>query len=184
MKCENCGNDHDGSYGSGRFCDSKCARSYSTKENRDEINRKVSIANGGDGNPKKNKCLFCGNITNRNLYCNNDCKKKYKLKLKYDRFELNQKFDSKRDARFYLINTRGHKCQICGITEWHGKPVPLVMDHIDGNSDNHSFDNCRIICRNCDGLLPTYCKGNKNAKGTKRSIKRNALYHKSKQRQL
>lgn len=29
--CEYCGNEHDGSYGSGRFCSSKCARKFSNK---------------------------------------------------------------------------------------------------------------------------------------------------------
>lgn len=31
MKCENCGNEHDGSYGSGRFCSDHCRRVYSGK---------------------------------------------------------------------------------------------------------------------------------------------------------
>ena len=42
MVCEKCKNDHNGSYGSGRFCSSKCARSFSTSEKRKEINKKVS----------------------------------------------------------------------------------------------------------------------------------------------
>lgn len=42
MICENCQNDHAGKYGSGRFCSSKCARGYSTKSKRSEINNKVS----------------------------------------------------------------------------------------------------------------------------------------------
>ena len=41
-KCENCGTNHDGEYGSGRFCSSKCARGFSTKFKREEINEKVS----------------------------------------------------------------------------------------------------------------------------------------------
>ncbi len=44
MNCENCENEHDGSYGSGRFCGPKCARSFSTKARRQEINKKVSRA--------------------------------------------------------------------------------------------------------------------------------------------
>lgn len=40
--CENCGKEHDSSYGSGRFCDNKCARGFSTKGKRKEINEKVS----------------------------------------------------------------------------------------------------------------------------------------------
>lgn len=42
MICENCQRDHDGLYGSGRFCSCKCARGFSTKEKRQEINEKVA----------------------------------------------------------------------------------------------------------------------------------------------
>ena len=61
MICENCGSNHDGSYGSGRFCCSKCARGFSTKANREEINRKVSKTLGGRNyTPKEKFCLCCG----------------------------------------------------------------------------------------------------------------------------
>lgn len=59
-------------------------------------------------------------------------------------------------VRIYLENKYGHKCSICGITEWCGQPVPLVVDHIDGNSRNHKVDNFRLVCHNCDAQLPTY----------------------------
>jgi hypothetical protein len=42
MVCENCNKDHDGKYGTGRFCSVKCARGFSTKNKRAEINEKVS----------------------------------------------------------------------------------------------------------------------------------------------
>lgn len=32
MKCENCGNEHDGSYGSGRFCSKHCRCSFNAKK--------------------------------------------------------------------------------------------------------------------------------------------------------
>ncbi len=41
MICENCENEHNESYGSGRFCSSKCARGFSTKKKRSLINEKV-----------------------------------------------------------------------------------------------------------------------------------------------
>lgn len=41
-RCENCDLEHNGNYGSGRFCNDKCARSFSTKKNREQINKKVS----------------------------------------------------------------------------------------------------------------------------------------------
>ena len=42
MICENCNLKHEGNYGSGRFCTEKCARGFSTKLKRNEINNKVS----------------------------------------------------------------------------------------------------------------------------------------------
>ena len=42
MLCESCGHPHNGLYGSGRFCSVQCARSFSTKNNRNDISIKVS----------------------------------------------------------------------------------------------------------------------------------------------
>jgi hypothetical protein len=42
MICENCGINHNGDYGSGRFCSPKCSRGFSTKAKRLEINEKLS----------------------------------------------------------------------------------------------------------------------------------------------
>lgn len=41
-KCENCGSEKLHKYGSGRFCSQECAKSFSTKLKRKEINKKVS----------------------------------------------------------------------------------------------------------------------------------------------
>lgn len=56
-KCENCDSDHNGEYGSGRFCSSKCARGFSTKAKRTEINEKVSRTLTKD--PYKKICDYC-----------------------------------------------------------------------------------------------------------------------------
>lgn len=45
--CENCGKEHNGSYGSGRFCSKECAKSFSTKSDN-----KVSL--------KLGNCIDCG----------------------------------------------------------------------------------------------------------------------------
>jgi hypothetical protein len=45
MVCENCGIEHSGEFGSGRFCSLKCSRSFSTKNKRTEINEKIRVAN-------------------------------------------------------------------------------------------------------------------------------------------
>lgn len=64
----------------------------------------------------------------------------------------------------YLINLHGHKCMLCGLSEWRGYPIPLVCDHIDGDHSNTSLENFRVICNNCDSILPTF-KGKNRGKG-------------------
>ncbi len=59
MICENCKNKHDGNYGSGRFCSSKCARSFSTKNKRKEINKKVSESLKGFRTIQGGKVKLC-----------------------------------------------------------------------------------------------------------------------------
>ena len=55
MICENCGTEHSGKYGSGRFCCQKCARGFSTKRKRKEINEKVSSALKGRSSALKGR---------------------------------------------------------------------------------------------------------------------------------
>ena len=54
-----------------------------------------------------------------------------------------------------------HKCEMCGITEWNGKPTPIELDHIDGNRYNNTIENLRILCPNCHAQTDTYRGKNK-----------------------
>ena len=53
--CERCLEQHDGSYGSGRFCSSRCARGFSTAAKREEISKRVSKTLTGKPHPTKRK---------------------------------------------------------------------------------------------------------------------------------
>jgi len=64
-------------------------------------------------------------------------------------------------VKLNIIEKYGHKCAICGITEWMNQPVPLVCDHIDGNPENNLINNFRVVCGNCDMQLPTYKSKNR-----------------------
>lgn len=68
--------------------------------------------------------------------------------------------------RRYLLRTRPHRCEIpeCGQTAWLDQPIPLEMDHIDGNSQNNTEANLRLICPNCHALQPTH-KGKNRGRG-------------------
>jgi hypothetical protein len=66
MFCQNCNLEHTGTYGSGRFCSVKCARGFSTKAKRTEINKQVSATQAGRKLTKEHiKNIELGNNFNR-----------------------------------------------------------------------------------------------------------------------
>lgn len=56
-------------------------------------------------------------------------------------------------------------CDCCGIgPEWCGKPMPLILDHINGVNNDNRLENLRFVCSNCDTQLDTYKSRNKSKK--------------------
>lgn len=53
-------------------------------------------------------------------------------------------------------------CSKCGIKEWIGKKLVMVLDHINGDGNDHRLENLRFICPNCNSQLPTFSGRNKN----------------------
>jgi hypothetical protein len=49
-----------------------------------------------------------------------------------------------------------HRCAGCGLGEWEGRPIPLELDHIDGDRTNNELGNLRLLCPNCHALTDTY----------------------------
>ena len=52
-------------------------------------------------------------------------------------------------------------CSHCTNTTWLGAPIPLELDHKDGDSQNNCITNLRLLCPNCHALTPTYRGKNK-----------------------
>jgi hypothetical protein len=60
------------------------------------------------------------------------------------------------NVKKYLVELNNGKCVVCGLNEWMGKSIALVIDHINGNSDDNRLVNLRIICNNCDAQSGTF----------------------------
>lgn len=185
-KCVRCGAEYESRSGNRRYCD-KCSHQSvyiepdSTKHKKHKGDWVISI------------CLNCGKEIKRKwecLYCDNHCQAEYKWKQTKQRILEAGEFDAssgsttkgetnRPQAKRFLEEEYGHKCAICGLTEWMGQPIPVVVDHIDGDPSNHKIDNFRLVCGNCDMQLPTYKAKNK---GKGRKFRRD-LYEKDKSTQ-
>lgn len=55
------------------------------------------------------------------------------------------------------------KCEICGLSEWQGKPIPLELHHKNGNHYDNTLENLEIVCPNCHAQQP----GNSGASANK-----------------
>ena len=77
---------------------------------------------------------------------------------------------STRVVRRYIETEPGfdHKCCICNNIEWMGKPIPLELDHINGNNRDNRRENLRFICLNCHAQTHTFRGRNINRKGGKK----------------
>jgi len=112
-------------------------------------------------------CLHCGNQLsgNQKKYCSNKCSGMYKSEKVINEWLENPKsikvlYTSYRE---YMLKEAKYKCVKCGWGEKniYSNTYPLIVDHIDGNSENNNPKNLQVICSNCDSLLSTYKALNK-----------------------
>lgn len=156
-KCESCSEDHDGSYGSGRFCSSTCARSFSTKTNRVEINKKVSESLKGTTHSDERKAKQSERQRGRTLP--DDWKENISKSIKvhiaihgHHRQQISPpsslKDLSKRTVT-KIVKRLGIGCSRCGWNEAVGD-IHHITPRSKGGTDEHT--NLTYICPNCHRL--------------------------------
>jgi len=151
--------------------------------NRRFCSRACGLAKFNEGSMKGkngvNRCLGCGARITSKFFCSQACQTSFRWDKRKENFEKTGEIGATNDSsrrkflKRYLTEKKGQKCEICGTTEWMGKPVPLVLDHINGNGDDDDLSNLRLVCGNCDMQLPTY-KGRNIGKGRQWRRKRYA----------
>jgi 5-methylcytosine-specific restriction endonuclease McrA len=167
--CEKCRIDHKGDYGSGRFCSKVCARSFSTSAKRKEINRKVQLKATGRPSPLRGTTQAPEHIAKRRTtITSTESRERAKLKtqkLREDRYQ-NTAFDDlhlKQKKRRILEEQNG-ACNRCGVSTWMAQPLPMELEHKDGNSKNNLRSNLEVLCPNCHAQTPTWRKAKKPGK--------------------
>lgn len=71
--------------------------------------------------------------------------------------------------RAYILDDQNGHCALCPLTPiWNGKPLVFVLDHVDGNAEDNSRSNLRLVCPNCNSQLATFTSKNKNGRHRRR----------------
>jgi hypothetical protein len=144
-----------------KYCNHSCAAS---------VTNLGVIRQQKDGVYGKKDCLVCGTTTTNEKFCCRECFHKYHWIEKVKKIEETGKLIpvdygiynyNPGVSKRYLAEKRGRKCEICGEEHWCGQPIPLVLDHISGDSTDDRLDNLRLVCGNCNMLLPTFAGRNR-----------------------
>lgn len=121
---------------------------YATKcpANRKKNSEAISLAH------KQGRCLRASNLTSE-----------HRANAKGKRFAV---FGCPGSGQFKnaLISERGHVCEQCKGTEWLNVPIPLELEHVDGNRRNNTRENLKLLCPNCHALTNTWRGRNINTK--------------------
>lgn len=132
-------------------------------------------------NPKKprKKCITCGKEVKRAkaVYCSSQCMADHTKAKKVEEWKEDPNTATivgglSRTIRHFLLKEADNKCQNCGFEGYNsvtGNSI-LEVDHIDGNCDNNTPENLRVICPNCHAMSPNYKALNKGS-GRKYRIK-------------
>lgn len=70
----------------------------------------------------------------------------------YQKWREEQKIPSRCDIPNCIFHTQQ--------LEWNGMPLPLILDHVEGNNRDNRPEMLRYLCPNCDAQQAT--KGGKN----------------------
>ena len=146
MICEKCKNENDGTYGSGRFCSSACARSFSSENEEGKKKNAICILCGGKTTIPKRASLkyakceqckprkiimkheFCQNcgeklINKQTKYCNHSCQHEHKYILYIERWKqgledgIRKPFKTSGFIKKYIKEKYDNKCAKCGWCE-------------------------------------------------------------------
>jgi len=159
-------------HGRGRFCSKSCAAS---------VNNVGVVRNGVK--KKDAFCLTCGKILVRRQvkYCSNHCQQEKKYREYIGRWLIGKEtgnmdgcMNISNYVRRWLYETRGKRCEGCGWARKHSMDgsIPIQVEHIDGNAQNTTPENLRILCPSCHSLTLTFGNRNKGKGRSKRRSKR------------
>ena len=140
------------------FCDHSCAAQWSNRHRPSRV---------------MGSCFRCSVPISKNRRLCDPCWETHKT----SRRATVESARTDRARREALIREKGRRCEICGRVSWQQRPIPLQLDHIDGDSANNKRANLRLLCPNCHAQTPTFAGRNMGNGKNPRNRARRARYY-------
>jgi HNH endonuclease len=58
--------------------------------------------------------------------------------------------------RLIAAGLKERVCEGCQHDAWCGEPIPLELDHVNGDRRDNRLENLRLLCPNCHAMTATY----------------------------
>jgi hypothetical protein len=150
-----------------KFCSLSCSAKYNNKSYPKRTKHSVVCKTCDKSFPKNGRRKYCSEQCKQQAFQHNILNRINQTGCYY----TSESKAGTRAIRKYLIAKHGNNCMICGLSgdNWNGKPITLIVDHINGHADDWSIVNIQLVCPNCDCQLPTY-KGRNKGNSTRKYI--------------
>lgn len=101
-----------------------------------------------------------------------------KREYKYNQKLLSEDFESLKYERLRkrIILEQDFHCNRCKRNEWMGYPIPLELEHKDGDNKNNTRENLEALCPNCHALTKTWRGRNKNPGHNRKRVSDRILF--------
>lgn len=147
-----------------------CCRSHAAKYNNEKYPKRPGLTKTG---AVGRVCKHCGTMLKfkhhnySKTYCSVKCQQDKRYRGYITRWVAgeetgnrgrNQNLLVSKNVRRWLYEVRGEKCEECGWDKRNpiSNSIPIETHHIDGNAENTTPENMKLLCPNCHALTPTY----------------------------
>lgn len=154
------------------------AECQNTTSNAKFCSRKCSAIVTNSAAPKRvrsrteHSCAQCQSATTNLQFCSRLCASQGRSSKLLSEWLAGELDGSKHlyIIKNYLRKTRGDCCELCGWSKVHPETgiVPVQLDHVNGDWQDNTSTNLRLLCPNCHSLTETYGFSNSAAQRLKR----------------
>lgn len=150
------------------LCDYGCNRkaqykNVSGKYMCESIASKCPVNKKKNSEALKNSYKSGKRISGKDLYNGLSQDQKDKMAWNRGKYSADFSYDGSGSHKKVLIEERGHICQSCKLTSWLNEPIPLELEHCDGDNKNNVKENLLLLCPNCHAKTKFYRGRNINS---------------------